>query len=64
MVGYNAFYTYKYSHSNGMKHYGYTGQARNFWLRTGRRLKEMDTMTGTVNRDYKYSQWKSKMRDV
>ena len=29
-VGYNAFYAHKYSHSNGLKHYGYTRANREF----------------------------------
>ena len=29
-VGYNAFYTHKHSHSNGMKHYGYSRASKEY----------------------------------
>ena len=38
-VGYNAFYAHKHSHSNGLKHYGYTRASEEFLAQD---LKEVD----------------------
>ena len=38
-VGYNAFYAHKHSHSNSLKHYGYTRASREFLAQD---LKEVD----------------------